>query len=377
MRSQSGNRSSRRALQAALAGFLALALAGGAASADDEPDPSLLDMQGLELLRALEEQEAADGAPPDEAEAPSPVAESEDAEAERGANEAKLEALLEEERELQSSLSDRVRDEGDSSETGAVSLDPRRAPRVPEERQLPTAIFDREEETVEAGRWGNRRRLKLVRLSLDADGDGVAELTRWIDPKTDKQIRREEDRNYDGVIDAWSDYEWGVLVARVLDGNDDGNPDSWERYEKERMVSREVDRDDDGVRDAFYRYDGDWLAEEKHDSDNDGRIDLVIRYRDGLRVSAEADSKLDGQPDTWTTYVVVGGREVVARIERDARGEGSVTVVELFDTGTGEAVIARKDEDVNGDGEIDVVSVYESGKLVRREISDPELLAEL
>jgi hypothetical protein len=29
---------------------------------------------------------------------------------------------------------------------------------------------------------------------------------------------------------------------------------------------------------------------------------------------------------------------------------------------------------VNGDGEIDVVSIYESGKLVRREISDPALV---
>ena len=59
---------------------------------------------------------------------------------------------------------------------------------------------------------------------------------------------------------------------------------------------------------------------------------------------------------------------------RDTRGEGSVTVVEIFDTDTGQAVIARKDEDLNGDGEIDVVSIYQAGRLVRREISDPSFI---
>jgi hypothetical protein len=78
--------------------------------------------------------------------------------------------------------------------------------------------------------------------------------------------------------------------------------------------------------------------------------------------------------DTWTTYVARGGREVVTRIERDKRGEGAITSVEMFDTASGEPVIARKDEDVNGDGEIDVVSIYRDGKLVRREISDPQLV---
>ena len=74
------------------------------------------------------------------------------------------------------------------------------------------------------------------------------------------------------------------------------------------------------------------------------------------------------------TYIVRNGREVVSRIERDKRGEGSVTIVEVFDTSTGRPVIARKDEDLNGDGEVDIVSIYREGKLVRREISDPDLV---
>ena len=148
----------------------------------------------------------------------------------------------------------------------------------------------------------------------------------------------------------------------MLDSNDDGNPDVWELYAEGRMTARETDRDDDGVRDAFYRYGGDSLEEERHDSNNDGQIDLIILYEDGLRVSAEEDRDTDGGMDSWTTYVVRDGREVVSQIERDELGQGTVTIVEVFDTSSGEAVISRKDEDVNGDGQVDVVSFYEAGK---------------
>ena len=62
------------------------------------------------------------------------------------------------------------------------------------------------------------------------------------------------------------------------------------------------------------------------------------------------------------------------QISQDELGQGTVTIVEVFDTSSGEAVISRKNEDVNGDGQIDVVSFYEDGRLVRREISDPALV---
>jgi hypothetical protein len=283
--------------------------------------------------------------------------------------------MISEQLEIQSSLTDESR--GGRGAAAAAELDeanPRIAPGPPEERELPLAIFDSLEASIPPDTWGNNKRLKVVVLTLDADGNGKPELTRWIVRESKLQVRREEDRNYDGVTDAWSDYEWGDIVARVLDSNDDGNPDVWERYAKARMTSREIDRDDDGVRDAFYTYEDGSLSEERHDSNNDGQIDLIILYEERLRVSAEEDHDTDGRMDTWTTYITVSGGEVIARIERDTRGEGSVTMVEEFDTATGEAVIVRKDEDVNGDGEIDVVSIYESGKLVRREISDPSLV---
>lgn len=350
--------------------LLALLAVPLASEAQDDP---LVDLQGLDALRALEEEEAPEPGRPSHAELKATYEAERKAEKERRQAESEMKALIDKQLRFQSDLMDDSRNEP-SGEAVLGDASPRTAPGPPVERELPLAIFDREDASIPPGTWGNSARLKLMLLTLDADGDGRPELTRWIDPESKLQIRREEDRNYDGVTDAWSEYEWGDIVSRVLDSNDDGNPDVWERYEKARMTSREVDRDDDGVRDAFYTYEGDSLTEERHDSNNDGQIDRIIHYQRRLRVSAEEDQNTDGRMDTWTTYIEVRGEEVVARIERDKLGEGTITIVELFDTTTGEAIISRKDEDVNGDGEVDVVSIYHAGKLLRREIADPTLV---
>lgn len=337
-----------------------------------QDEPPLIDLQGLEALRAVRDT-TDEPSRPDHAELEAAYDLDQQAEAERREAESRIKALIGEQLSFQSELMDKSR-----TKLGApavlVDANPRVAPGSPSERELPMAIFDSEDVAIAPGVWGNGSRLQLVRLTLDADGNGKPELRRWIDRESKLQIRREEDRDYDGITDAWSEYEWGAIVSRVLDSNGDGNPDIWERYDKARMTSREIDRDDDGVRDAFYDYEDGSLIEERHDSNNDGRLDRVIRYQDRLRVNTEEDLDTDGRMDTWATYGNIAGKEVVTRIEHDKRGDGAVTMVEVFDTATGQAVIARRDEDVNGDGEVDVVSIYEKGKLVRREISDPALV---
>ena len=232
--------------------------------------------------------------------------------AERERSTASVQSIIDAETKLQNELLEKAEASGEPLEAAAPLApgDPRVAPAAPVERDLPPGIFDREETSIPAGAWGNSRKLKVVRLDLDADGDGRPELVRYHDPKSQLLIRQEQDRNYDGVTDAWSSYEWGRIVARVLDSNDDGNPDVWEIYADGRMTRRETDRDDDGVRDAFFRYEGDSLAEERHDSNNDGQIDLIILYENRLRVSAEEDHDTNGDMDTWTTYVVKDGQEV-------------------------------------------------------------------
>jgi hypothetical protein len=249
--------------------------------------------------------------------------------------------------------------------------DPRVAPAAPRDRALPVAIFNESRVEVPAAEWGNRQ---LLRRVLDADRDGRPELVRYLAPETRQMVRQEEDRNYDGVTDAWSSYASGRLVARVLDSNDDGNPDLWERYRDGRMISREIDRDDDGVRDAFYVYDGSSLVEERHDANNDGRVDLRIAYSDRRRSRAEEDQDKDGRMDTWRSYSVVGDVELVSRIERDRKGRGFADTFEIFEAVKGRAVLSRREEDLNGDGEVDVTSFYRDGKLIRREILDPDLV---
>jgi len=56
---------------------------------------------------------------------------------------------------------------------------------------------------------------------------------------------------------------------------------------------------------------------------------------------------------------------------QDTNGDGVLDRFERFDA-DGEVVM--REEDLNGDGKIDVRSFFEKGKLVRREIIDPELL---
>jgi len=308
------------------------------------------------------------------------------------ARQAELQELLDAELAVQQGLIER-REQGAADERfrrlGAATLpreaelpesrrtagDPRAAAPAPEDRVLPASIFEERAVSIAPGTWGNARELALRERRLDADGDGAPELVRWVERGSETRVRQQEDANLDGIPDTWSDYAEGRLVARVRDSNDDGNPDLWERYEEGRVADRQIDRDDDGVRDAFFRYEGDSLAEEWHDANNDGRVDLRIHYRERVPVRAEEDRDRDGRMDQWTTYAVVDDRELAVRVERDERGRGTPDTFDHFESVDGRAVLGRREEDRDGDGRIDVLSLYRGGRLVRREIADPEPVA--
>ncbi len=251
--------------------------------------------------------------------------------------------------------------------------DPRVAPSPPQEREIPLSLFDSRRVSIPAGTWGNAEALEVVRRSLDVDDDGRPEQVRYFDPRSGKILREERDSDYDGRMDAWLVYSDGVLSERVLDSSGDGRSDVWEHYAAGQLRERMLDRNDDSVQDAFFRYQDDALAEERHDADDDGRIDLTIHYENLRRVRAEEDLDRDGRIDTWTTYQTEGGQDHPARVEHDSKGRGSPDVVETYEVEQGKALLARREEDLDGDGDADVVSIYEHGKLVAREISDPEL----
>lgn len=253
-------------------------------------------------------------------------------------------------------------------------VDPRVAPPAPRDRELPAAIFEEERATIPKKAWDNKKKLSVLKRSLDADRDGNPEQVRYFDEKSGQMIRKEQDRNYDGKSDAWSVYESGALVSRKLDNDSDGEVDVWETYANGRMVSREVDRDGDGVRDAFYTYEGESLVRESHDANNDGKPDLLVTYRDRQRVMTEEDTDRNGSIDSWTSWTVVGKQEVMARLERDTDGDGKKDLFETYEPQSGRPVLARREEDKNGDGSVDVTSIYENGRLKSREINDPSLV---
>ncbi|MBW2267653.1 MAG: hypothetical protein JRH16_03675 [Deltaproteobacteria bacterium] len=253
-------------------------------------------------------------------------------------------------------------------------IDPRAAPTAPQDRELPVAIFDEEHTTIPKKSWDNRKKLDVLKRSLDADRDGRPEQVRYFDEKTGEMIRKEQDRNFDGRADAWHVYEEGQLVSRKLDNNADGRLDVWETYAEGRMMTREVDRDGDTVRDAFYTYDGDVLLSERHDADNDGSPDLLVTYQNRHRLLTEEDTDRNGELDSWTSWAVVDDREVMVRVERDTDDDGKRDVFETYEHKTGHPVLARREEDKDGDGHIDVTSIYENGRLKSREISDPSLV---
>jgi hypothetical protein len=283
---------------------------------------------------------------------------------------AELERALEAERERE----EQPREAGDdvsARPAPAGASDVLLAPAAPPLPELDPALLASETTSVPAGSWDNAEDLAVVRKSLDRDGNGRPEEVRYYDVAGNVLLRREEDQDLDGNTDAWSRYERGELVSRVLDTNADGRPDEWESYAGGRMTLREVDGDHDGKQDALYRYRYDSLVELRRDTDADGAIDHVEHFERRLRVQAIDDANRDQRMDTWTTYQVVAGQEVVVRIERDTRGGGRPTLFETYRAATGPPVLVKREEDLDGDGVIDVTKQVEPGGAVAPEQAAP------
>ena len=254
-------------------------------------------------------------------------------------------------------------------------LNSRAAPIAPRDRAIPDYVFEEKHTTVAAKQWGeNTKKRKVIERSLDADRDGNPEEIRYFDAKNGTYLRRESDRNYDGNIDTWQSYSEGSLIRRELDGNDDGSVDTWEYFQAGRMVERKVDRNHDGQVDVTLHYAGDSLISEAHDTNYDGSVDRTIRYKDRRRILAEEDLDHNGTTDTWTQFGLFNDDEIVTRIERDQLGSGKANTFEIYQQAGGKTFLVRREEDRDGDGNIDITSIYENGKLVRKEVTNPDLI---
>ena len=250
----------------------------------------------------------------------------------------------------------------------------RSAPKAPADPDLPRALFETRRVRVAGGIFGNDQEVRVLELSLDADGDGSPEILRLHDLESDELLHREQDSNFDGRIDVWHDYAAGILQSRRIDRDHDGRVDVWEEFAEGWMIHRRVDRNGDGRTNEHYQWSEGSLIVERHDADGNGKLNRLVRYQDRLRVRAEEDLDGDGRMDRITTYAAVEGAEVAVRIEQDRNLDGRMDVVETFAAVIGPPMLLRREEDRDADGEVDVTSIYEEGRLVRREISNPDLV---
>lgn len=265
----------------------------------------------------------------------------------------------------QEEINDSIRQEQAERTEGEFDYDPLSAPAPPyERRDIPDSLYEKSQDT--------EGRREVVVKTLDADRDGNPEIKLVYDERSGELLRRSEDTDYDGSLDAHNTYEDGQIAERSEDTNGDGKPDRWTRYENGRGISVEVDRDFDGKRDGNYAYADGWLSMEEHDTNGDGRIDRRVQFRGRQRALELEDSNGDGEMDVWIYY---DAREIPTRIEKDTNGDGNPDVWEHYGgNAPGKMILVRKDQDLTGDGVVDVKSHYKKGKLNRKEVLNPSAL---
>lgn len=139
-----------------------------------------------------------------------------------------------------------------------------------------------------------------------------------------------------------------TLLLRESDRQGDGRPDRWIAYADGERVEIWEDRQASGVPDVHlvYRKGGGPLARVEIDTSGDGRFDRVFRYTEG-RIRTEA---------------------------RDTTGNGHLDLFDHFDA---DGELELREEDIDGSGEIDLRTAYRSGRVLRREIVNPEAVTQI
>lgn len=92
-----------------------------------------------------------------------------------------------------------------------------------------------------------------VRSEMDRNGDGTADLTRWL--KRGRAEKERGDLNFDGKDDVWSFFtEVGTKDLMIMDKNYDGRPDAWFYYDSTgwKLRGSRLDEDYDGTIDRTF-----------------------------------------------------------------------------------------------------------------------------
>jgi hypothetical protein len=150
--------------------------------------------------------------------------------------------------------------------------------------------------------------------SLDTNGDGKPDITRYYDRS-------------------------GHEECRVVDLNHDGKPDMYEYFDDGgRIRRREFCYDDSGAVNAVEFYDQGKLARRQYDISGRHRIDTWDWFDPGAQVDAktgrpahptrrERDTKGDGHVDQWWTW---DGDRLTITIDRDGDGQPDPVATLVF-----------------------------------------------
>jgi hypothetical protein len=153
--------------------------------------------------------------------------------------------------------------------------------------------------------------------------DGAVLARYWFPAGSDAPLLREADADGNGVVDQWDGYVGGVRQHLWEDRQGLGRPDLHMLFDPTGAIERiEVDGDLDGRAERVFSYEKAVLISEARDTDDDGHLDRI----------------------------------------------------EYFDD---EGRVVRREEDLDADGKPDLKSFFERGTLVRREITNPDLVDDL
>ena len=152
---------------------------------------------------------------------------------------------------------------------------------------------------------------RLTQLSYDSDHDGRADT--WTDMDGTRPLRSRIDRNGDGKVDRWEEYDAsGTLVKVGFSRKDDGRADAWVSASGENAIQRiEMSSTGDERKiDRWEYYDVSHagadgrgvLVRVEEDTAGDGNVHKWETYRDGALETVAFDEDGDGKPDRRLTY---------------------------------------------------------------------------
>lgn len=153
----------------------------------------------------------------------------------------------------------------------------------------------------------------------------------------------------------------GAVVARYYFDAAGGAP-----------LLREEDADGDGRPDLWTAYEGSTRREMWQDDTGQGKPNLHVTFGDGGIAVAQVEIDADGNGLVERLFAYEGGQ--LSGELRDTTGDGRLDRKERFDS---DGSLTVREEDLDGDSEYDVRTRYRSGRMISREILNPDLIDSL